>query len=63
MMEEQEKGLYPEEQMHIEKVALEAFLFAAEFGEDGINHLINELNGLKERMDDYEHGQSEVDQA
>ena len=51
---EDEKGLYPEEQMQIEKVAIEAFLFASEFGENGVNHLINELKGLKERLEDYE---------
>ena len=46
--------LYPEEQMRIEQQALEAFLFAADYGSAGINHLIDELNGLKERLEDYE---------
>lgn len=54
MMDENKKGLYPEEQMQIEKVAIDAFLFASEFGNDGINHLIRELNGLKERLEYYE---------
>jgi hypothetical protein len=49
-----EKELYPEEQMQIEKVAIEAFLFASDYGRYGIDHLIRELNGLKERLDDYE---------
>lgn len=49
-----EVALYPEEQMMIEQQALEAFLFAAEYGEGGIDHLINELNRLKERLEDYE---------
>jgi hypothetical protein len=51
---EEQRGLYPEEQMQIEKVAIKAFLFASDFGEDGVNHLINELKGLKERLEDYE---------
>ena len=48
-------NLLPEEQMLIEQKAIEAFLFAAEYDKAGIVHLINELHGLKERMDDYEH--------
>lgn len=52
-MKEREE-LYPEEQMRIEQQALEAFLFVADYGIVGIEHLINELNGLKERLEDYE---------
>lgn len=51
MMEEQ---LYPEEQMHIEVKAREVFLFAADFGNQGIEHMMNVLNELKERLDNYE---------
>jgi hypothetical protein len=50
-----EEQLYPEEQMLIEQQAIEAFLFAAEYGNTGIEHLMNELNILKERIEDYEH--------
>ena len=46
----EEQGLYPEEQMMIEQAALEAFLFAAEYENQGIDHLISVLNNLKERM-------------
>jgi hypothetical protein len=49
-----EKQLYPEEQMLIEQQAIEVFLFAAEYGNAGIEHLISEINGLKERLEDYE---------
>jgi hypothetical protein len=46
--------LLPEEQMLIERQAIDAFLFAAEYGDAGIEHLIRELEELKERLDDYE---------
>jgi hypothetical protein len=49
-----EEKLYPEEQMQIEKAALDAFLFAADFGRVGIAHLINELQSLKERLVEYD---------
>jgi hypothetical protein len=46
--------LLPEEQMLIEQQAIEAFLFAAEYGNAGIKHLISELEALKERFEDNE---------
>lgn len=49
MMEEQ---LYQEEQMQIEIEARNAFLFAAEYGNQGIDHLMQVLNELKERLKD-----------
>lgn len=54
--------LLPEEQMIIERQAIETFLFAAEYGNAGIEHLINELKRLKERLDDYER-EREFDEA
>lgn len=54
-MTERNDPLYPEEQMLIEQQAIEAFLFAAEYGEAGIDHLLGEIQGLKERLEDYEH--------
>lgn len=49
MMEEQ---LYQEEQMQIEIEARNVFLFAAEYGNQGIDHLMQVLNELKERLKD-----------
>ncbi len=46
--------LCPEEEMMIEQQALEAFLFAAEYGGAGIDHLLSEIEGLKKRLEDYE---------
>lgn len=43
--------LYPEEQMHIERKALDVFLFAADFGDGGIDHLMKSLEQLKERLE------------
>ncbi len=48
--------IYPEEQMQIEKQALDAFLFAADFGKGGITHLVKTLTSLTERLTDYEDG-------
>lgn len=45
-----EEQLYQEEQMQIEVQARTVFLFAAEFGNQGIEHLMNVLNELKERL-------------
>jgi hypothetical protein len=53
MMVEKAK-LLPEEQMQIECKVLESFLFAAEFDAVGIDHFINEMHVLRERMYDYE---------
>jgi hypothetical protein len=50
-----EEQLYPEEQMQIEVEARNVFLFAAEYGSQGIDHLMQVLNDLKERLEDYEH--------
>ncbi|MDR2910734.1 MAG: hypothetical protein LBV47_05150 [Bacteroidales bacterium] len=49
-----EEQLLPEEQMRIEQQAIEAFLFAAEYGDAGINHLINAIKVLKKRLNDFE---------
>lgn len=45
--------LYPEVEMMIEQKAYESFLFAAEYGSDGVNHLIKVIENLKKRMEDY----------
>lgn len=45
-----EEQLYPEEQMQIEIQARNAFLFAAEYGNQGIEHLFSVLETLKERL-------------
>lgn len=47
-----EEQLYTEEQMQIEVEARRTFLFAAEFGNQGIDHLMQVLNELKERLED-----------
>jgi len=46
-----EEQLYTEEQMQIEIQARNAFLFAAEYGNQGIDHLMQVLNDLKERLE------------
>lgn len=45
--------LYPEVEMMIEQKAYESFLFAAEYGSDGVKHLIDVIENLKKRMEDY----------
>lgn len=45
--------MYPEAEMMIEQKAYESFLFAAEYGSDGVNHLIKVIENLKKRMEDY----------
>lgn len=45
--------MYPEVEMMIEQKAYESFLFAAEYGSDGVNHLIKVIENLKKRMEDY----------
>lgn len=47
-----EEQLYPEEQMQIEIEARNAFLFAAEYGNQGIEHLFSVLGTLKERLNE-----------
>lgn len=49
-----EEELYPEDQIRIEKTAIEAFLFAVEYGSEGVEHLLNKLNDLKEKFENYE---------
>lgn len=39
--------------MMIEQKAYESFLFAAEYGSDGVKHLIDVIENLKKRMEDY----------
>lgn len=51
--EADEDVLYPEVEMMIEQEAYKAFLSAAEYGNDGVEHLIKTINQLKERMDSY----------
>lgn len=51
-----EEQLYPEEQMQIEVEARNAFLFAAEYGNQGIDHFMQVLNELKERLKDESDG-------
>ena len=51
--EADEDALYPEVEMMIEQEAYKAFLSAAEYGNDGVEHLIKTINQLKERMDSY----------
>jgi hypothetical protein len=53
-----EEQLYPEEQMQIEVEAINVFLFAAEYGNQGIDHLMQVLNDLKERLGDYENDEN-----
>ena len=45
--------MYPEVEMMIEQKAYESFPFAAEYGSDGVNHLIEVIENLKKRMEDY----------
>lgn len=45
--------MYPEAEMMIEQKAYESFLYAAEYGSDGVNHLIKVIENLKKRMEDY----------
>lgn len=47
-----EEQLYPEEQMQIEVEARNVFLFAAEYGEQGVEHLFFVLAELKERLNE-----------
>lgn len=49
----EEDEMYPEVEMMIEQKAYESFLFAAEYGSDGVNHLIKVIENLKKRMEDY----------
>lgn len=49
-----EEQLYPEEQMQIEIEARNVFLFAAEYGEQGVEHLFSVLADLKKRMNENE---------
>ena len=49
----EEDEMYPEIEMMIEQKAYESFLFAAEYGSDGVNHLIKVIENLKKRMEDY----------
>ena len=46
-------GLYPEVEMAIEQEAYRAFLSAAEYGSEGVAHLLRTIEQLKERMDGY----------
>ncbi len=48
-----EDGLYPEVEMMIEQEAYKAFLSAAEYGNEGVEHLLRTIEQLKERMEDY----------
>lgn len=49
----EDDAMYPEVEMMIEQKAYESFLFAAEYGSDGVNHLIEVIENLKKRMEDY----------
>ncbi|MDR1755582.1 MAG: hypothetical protein LBR65_01290 [Culturomica sp.] len=49
-----EEQLLPEEQMQIEVEARNAFLFAAEYGNPGIDHLMAVIADLKVRMNEAE---------
>ena len=46
-----DERLYTEEQIQIEIQARTIFLFAAEYGKQGVDHLITEMNILKDRFD------------
>lgn len=50
-MEKEE--LYPEEEMMIEQEAYKAFLSAAEYGSEGVKHLVSTIEQLQKRMEDY----------
>jgi hypothetical protein len=45
-----EEQLLPEEQMQIEVEARNAFLFAADYDIEGVNHLMTVLAELKQRL-------------
>lgn len=48
-----EEGLYPEVEMMIEQEAYRAFLEAAEYGSEGVEHLLRTIEQLQERMEFY----------
>ena len=48
-----EDGLYPEVEMMIEQEAYRAFLEAAEYGAEGVEHLLKTIEQLRERMEYY----------
>lgn len=48
--------LYPEEQMMIEKKAIDVFLDVAEYGNDGIDYFRESFEKLVTRQTDYDNG-------
>ncbi|GAE14638.1 hypothetical protein JCM6292_801 [Bacteroides pyogenes JCM 6292] len=53
-MMEEEKDLYPEEEMMIEQEAYKSFLDVAEYGRTGIEHFKKVFDELAKRLEDYE---------
>lgn len=51
--EADEDVLYPEVEMMIEQEAYKAFLSAAEYGSEGVKHLVSTIEQLQKRMEDY----------
>lgn len=51
--EADEDALYPEVEMMIEQEAYKAFLSAAEYGSEGVKHLVSAIEQLQKRMEDY----------
>lgn len=55
--------LLPEEEMQIEIEARKAYLFASEYGSNGVDHFLKTLSGLIDRMNAFNssgHGQKRI---